>query len=155
LEMHVNVKKAGLLSKGSYDDKSVKMLQAFYQSKGFNQVKVTPKFGTEDGDVTVTFVIDEGPQDIVENFRIEGNNSMPLNRLAPDGLRITKGQPYAQKSIDDDRNKIMSQYLEQGYLTASFRADAQPVGNDPHKFEVVYEIHEGPQVKSDGIVMIG
>jgi outer membrane protein assembly factor BamA len=155
LRTHVRVKEASLLSKGSYDDDSLKTLKAFYQSKGYNQVKVTPQFATKDGDVVVTFVVDEGPQDTVDTFRIEGNNSMPLSRLAPDGLRINTGQPYAQKSIDDDRNKIISYYLEEGYLTASFRADAEPLPNDPHKFQVVYQIHEGPQVKTSNIVMIG
>src|SRR5262249_18332629 len=42
-----------------------------------------------------------------------------------------------------------------GYLTASFRADVQSSGTDPHKFDVVYQIHEGPQVKTNNIVMIG
>jgi outer membrane protein assembly factor BamA len=155
LRSHVNVKEAGFLSKGSYDSNSVRTLQAFYQSKGYNQVKVTPQFATKDGDVVVTFLVEEGPQDTVEAFRIEGNNSMSLAHLAPDGLRINTGQPYSQKSIDDDRNKIMSHYLEEGYLTASFRSDAEALPNDPHKFRVVYEIHEGPQVKTDEIVMIG
>ena len=129
LEQHVNVRKAGLLSKGSYDVNSTKTLQAFYQSKGFNQVKVTPQFATKDSDVIVTFVVDEGPQDTVETFRVEGNSSVPLSQLAADGLRLAPDQPYSQKSIDDDRNKIMSYYLEHGYLTATFKPTAQPSAN--------------------------
>jgi len=155
LEQHVNVQKAGFLSKGGYNESSVKTLQAFYQSKGFNEVKVTPQFNTEDGDVIVTFAVEEGPQDTVQAFRVEGNNSVPVQLLAPDGLRLAPGQPYAQKSIDDDRNKIMSYYLEHGYLTATFRANAEPLANDPHKFDVVYEIQEGPQVKTNDIVTVG
>jgi outer membrane protein insertion porin family len=155
LAQHVNVKKAGLLSKGSYDEKSIKTLQSFYQSKGFNQVKVTPQFNAKDKNIIVTFMVAEGPQDVVESFRVEGNNSMPLNQLAPDGLSIGPGQPYAQKSIADDRNKIMSHYLEQGYLTATFHSTAQASPNDPHKIQVVYEITEGPQVRTSNIVTIG
>src|SRR5262249_12962836 len=142
-------KKAGfisIISKGSYNENSIRTLQAFYQSKGFNQVKVTPQFDTEDGNVIVTFVVNEGPQDTVEGLRVEGNSALPLTELAPDGLRLAKDQPYSQKSIDDDRNKIMSHYLEKGYLTATFRADAQPLPDNPHRFEVVYKIQEGPQV---------
>src|SRR5215831_6639497 len=44
LEEHVNVQKAGFLSKGGYNESSIKTLQAFYQSKGFNEVKVSPQF---------------------------------------------------------------------------------------------------------------
>src|SRR5256885_16760912 len=49
----------------------------------------------------------------------------------------------------------MSHYLDEGYLTATFHATAQPVPNDPHKFDVVYEIEEGPQVKANNIISIG
>jgi outer membrane protein assembly factor BamA len=155
LEKHVNVRKASLLSKGSYDANSIKTLQAFYQSKGFNQVKVTPQFDTKDGDVIVRFDVREGPQDMVKTLRVEGNSSVPLSQLAADGLRLGPGQPYAQKTIDDDRNKLMSYYLEHGYLTATFNATAEPSPDDPHQVEVVYTIHEGPQVKTDNIVKVG
>src|SRR5207244_1971128 len=134
-----------------YNESSIKTLQAFYQSKGFNQVKVTPKFNTKDGNVIVTFAVDEGPQDTVDTFQVAGNSSVPLNQLAPDGLRLASGQPYAQKAVDDDRNKIMSHYLEQGYLTATFHVKAEPSPADPHKFQVIYDIHEGPQVKTSNI----
>jgi outer membrane protein insertion porin family len=152
---HVDVKKAGLLSSGSYNENSIKTLKAFYQAKGFNQVKVTPQFNRKDNGIIVTFAVTEGPQDIVDSLRVDGNNSVPLNQLAPDGLSIGPGQPYAQKSISDDRNKIMSNYLEKGYLTATFHATAQPSADDPHKVDVVYEISEGPEVKTSNIVTVG
>ena len=155
LKEHENVREAGLLSKGSYDANSIKTLQAFYQSKGFNQVKVTPQFDTNDGDVIVTFVVEEGPQDTVSNLRVEGNAAVPLNRLAGDGLRLMSGQPYAQEAMNEDRNKIISYYLEHGYLTATVNPTAQPSSSDPHKFEVVYTIHEGPQLKTSNIVAVG
>jgi outer membrane protein assembly factor BamA len=155
LEKHVNVKEAHLLSRGSYNESSIKTLQAFYQSKGFNQVKVTPQFNTQGSEVVVTFAVNEGPQDTVSSFRVDGNSSVPMTRLAPDGLRLYNGQPYAQKSVDDDRNKILSHYLEDGYLTATFHVSATPAPNDPHKFDVVYEISEGPQVRTSNIITVG
>ena len=160
LEQHVSVKKSRFPSyffHGSYDEKtSIKTLQTFYQSKGFNEVKVTPQIATKDNsDVTVTFVVNEGPQDTIENFRVDGTHSMSLKQVAPDGLRLAAGQPYSQKSVDDDRNKIMSHYLDAGYLTASFKVNAQTSSSDPHKFDVVYEITEGPQVKANEVVTIG
>src|SRR5262249_18090150 len=155
LEQHVHVEKADLFSKGSYNESSISTLQAFYQSKGFNQVTVIPQFNTKDGDVSVTFVVNEGRQDTVGSFRVEGNSSVALNQLAPGGLRLGSGQPYAQKSIDDDRNKIISYYLEHGYLTASFNATAQASSDDPHKFDVVYNVHEGPEVKTSNVVTVG
>jgi outer membrane protein insertion porin family len=155
LRQHVNVEEAGFLSKGSYNDSSIKTLQAFYQSKGFNEVRVTPDFSTTEGDVVVTFVVDEGPRDIVESLVVQGNNSVPVSELAPDGLELSAGQPYAQKSIDNDRTRIMTHYLESGYLTATFHSKSEPTPTDPHRFNVTYEITEGPQVRTGNIVTIG
>src|SRR5262249_37383988 len=81
LDEHVVVHKAGLLTKGSYDDKSVKTLEATYRAAGFNQVKVSTQFVTHDGHMDVVFVINEGPQDLVESFRMEGNK-IPQSEFA-------------------------------------------------------------------------
>lgn len=155
LEQHVLVEKAGFLSHGKYNESSVKTLKATYQAAGFNQVKVTPQFRIHDGHMDVVFVIDEGPQDLVDSFRIEGNHSLGKEQFAPDGLRLAPGQPYSQKYIDDDRNKIMSHYLEEGYLTASFHETAQPLPDNPHRFRVAYIIEEGPQVHASSVVTLG
>jgi len=154
LDDHVAVNKAGLLTKGSYDDKSVKMLEATYRAAGFNQVKVSTQFATHNGHMDVVFVINEGPQDRVESFRIEGN-TIPQSQFAPDGLRMAPDQPFSQKNVDDDRNKIMAWYLDHGYLSANLRETAEPSASDPHRFNVVYSIHEGPQVHTDRLVTIG
>jgi outer membrane protein insertion porin family len=155
LDKHVLVKRAGFFSHGKYDEKSVKLLQAFYQSRGFNQVTVTPEFATHGSDVVVTFAIKEGPQDVVASLQVRGNASVPLAALAPDGLQVRPGAPYAQKSIDDDRNKIMSHYLDQGYLSATFHATSQATSGDPNKYQVIYDISEGPQVHTENIVVLG
>jgi outer membrane protein insertion porin family len=155
LDQHVLVKRANLFSHGKYDEKSVRLLEAFYQSKGFNEVTVTPEFTTHGSDVVVTFAINEGPQDVVESLQVRGNTSFSLAAFAPAGLELHTGAPYAQKSIDDDRNTIMSHYLDQGYLSATFHASAQAVPGNPHEFRVIYDISEGPQVHTDNVVILG
>src|SRR5262249_42036222 len=147
LRQHVSVRTAGFLTNGRYDESSIKTLQAFYQSKGFNQVRITPEFNAENRNVIVTFVIEEGPQDSVSTLRFDETNSVPVKQRAPDGLRLAPGHPSPKKSIDDARKKIMSYSLDHGYMTATFHANAQPSPDQPHKFDVVYEIEEGPQVK--------
>jgi len=90
----------------------VKTLKVFYQSRGFNQVKVTPSLSARSNATVITFVIDEGPQDLVDTVQIQGNNQISQMEFAPDGLRLGPGQPYSQKFIDDDRNKVMTYYLD-------------------------------------------
>ena len=103
----------------------------------------------------MTFAVDEGPQDTVASFNMRGNNPVTLRMLAPDGIGIAPGQPYSQKTIDDDRNKVMASYLEMGYLTVTFHATATPAAGDPHKFDVEYEVMEGPQVLTSSVFTAG
>jgi outer membrane protein assembly factor BamA len=154
LEDYVAVETAGLFSNGRYDEKSEKALEAVYRAAGFKDVKVTTQFSTHDGHMDVIFVINEGPQDLVESLRIEGN-TIPPSQFAADGLRIAPGQPFSQKNVDDDRNKIVAYYLDHGYLSVNLREAAEPLPNDPHRFHVVYSIHEGPQVHTGNLVMLG
>src|SRR5262249_31062743 len=45
--------------------------------------------------------------------------------------------------------------LDKGYLTATFHVVAQASADDPHKFNVEYDITEGPQVKTSEILTVG
>lgn len=159
----VAVKEAGFihfLSHGQYSEKlvhtSVKNLEAVYKSEGFSTVKVVPQIKTEkDGDVTVTFRVTEGPRDMVEALKIEGNDTVPISQLVPTGLKAAEGQPYSQKLVDQDRANIIAKYLQMGYLTATFRETATIAGNDKHKLAVTYHIYEGPRVITTNIVTVG
>ena len=151
--------KARFLSHGTFSQKllraSVQNLTRVYQANGFSSVKVTPEVTGQNGNVIVRFRVDEGPQDIVEALRLEGNNTVPENKLAPEGLKVGEGKPYSTKLVDEDRNQVMAQYLRLGYLNANFRATAHPIGNDRHRLEVTYHIMEGPRVIIDQIVTLG
>ena len=160
LEGHVKVSPGHLFSHGTYSEQlvhqSVKNVEAYYKANGFSDVKVTPQVKTEpNGNIQVTFRIVEGAQDIVETLNVQGNDTVPQNQLATGGLKVVPGQPYSQKLVDDDRNRILQNYLEKGYLNASFRAAAKPVGKDKHRLEVTYLIQEGPRVETAKVVMLG
>lgn len=147
------------LSHGKYSQSlvrtSVNNLKGIYQAAGYSSVNVTPQIRNENGNVGVTFRVDEGPQDMVESLKIEGNDTVPETQLAPKGLRLGPGKPYSQKLVDQDRKDIISRYLDMGYLTATFRATAEKVGNDSHRLNVVYRISEGPQVHTATVVTLG
>jgi outer membrane protein insertion porin family len=146
-------------SHGSYSNQlvreSVNNLKRLYQAEGYSSVAVRPQVAKHEGNISVSFVIDEGPRDIVEALRIEGNNTQSIEQLAPKGLKVSEGQGYSQKRVDDDRSQILAHYLTEGYLNASFRATAKAVDQDPHKLAVVYRITEGPQVRIAQIDTLG
>lgn len=159
---HVTVKKAGRLwfEHGDFSEKlvhsSVRNLENVYKAAGFSSVKVTPQVATHpNGNVLVTFRVDEGPQDIVEALHVEGNTSVPLAQLAPHGLLLEPGHPYSQKNVNEDRNNLMARYLDLGYLTANFRETVKPLPKQPHQLVVTYEIQEGPQVRTTRVLTLG
>jgi outer membrane protein insertion porin family len=155
---HTTLKEAHFWSHGRFSDrdlrKSVNNLKAVYQAAGFSDVKITPEVTTRGENIVVTLRVEEGEQDIVEALRIEGN-SLPESVLVPKGLNLASGRPYSQKLADEDRNQIVARYLELGYLTATLRQTAQKVPSNPHRLEVVYQIHEGPQVHTAAIITLG
>jgi outer membrane protein assembly factor BamA len=160
LESHVSVEKSHFLSPGRYSEKlvrvSAKNLAAVYQSEGYSSVVITPSIVNHGGDIQVNFKVVEGPRDIVASFRIEGAETFPQEKFAPQGLKIAVGKPYSQKLVQDDRSSIVVHYLQAGYLNSSFRETATVVSKkDPHHIDVVYHIHEGPQVFTGDLITLG
>src|SRR5437016_6794006 len=157
---HVAVAKGHFFSHGKYSKqllhKSVKNLEAIYKNAGYSQATVTPSVVNDDqGKLKITFQVNEGVQDVVENLKIEGNHSIPETDLAPKGLNLIAGKPYSAQLLDKDRDQIIATYLERGYLTAAFKSISRPLKNDPHHVEVVYTIEEGPQVHTVMVETLG
>ena len=156
VERHIPIP---FFSRGKFSDQllrtSVKNLKSVYESEGFSSVQITPEVSKTNGNVAVKFRIDEGPRDTVESLRLEGNQTIPESKLAPQGLKVVEGQPYSTKKVDEDRNQIVAQYLRMGYLNASFRATAHAVQKNSHRLNVTYTITEGPRVMVDSIATLG
>lgn len=160
LKGQLRVQQAHFFSHGSFSDKlvkeSVKNLQSFYQAHGFAGVKVTPRVATNpNGNIAVSFRVDEGARNIVEALKIEGDDSIPRDQLAPKGLKLAPGQPYSQQLVNEDRDQIMATYLKEGFLNANFRATVEETDKNSHQIDVVYHIEEGPRVDTSTIVLLG
>ena len=160
LTPHIAVEKEHFLSHGQFSDQlvrtSVNNLKAVYQSQGFSSIQVASSVKKNGGNITVTFLVTEGPRDMVQSLIIRGADTFPESDFAPNGLKVAAGQPYSQKNIEADRAEIVANYLKAGYLTSSFRETASQVSkNDPHHINVVYHIYEGPRVFTGDILTLG
>ncbi len=159
LKGHLKVQRGRFFSHGSFSNRLIKTssdnLQRIYQAEGFSTAKVTPEVKRESGNISVVFRVEEGPQDVVAALNVVGNDTVPVSKLAPQGLKVSEGQPYSTKKVDEDRSQIGAQYLRMGYLNSTFRATAHPIGKDPHRLEVTYTISEGPKVMVDGVITLG
>jgi outer membrane protein insertion porin family len=160
LTPHIAVEKAHFFSSGRFSDKlvraSAKALQSVYQSQGFSSAQVTPVVDNHGADIKVSFLVKEGPRDIVNSLQIEGADTFPQSRFAPSGLKLGAGEPYSQALVEADRATIVSNYLKAGYLNSSFRQTATIVSkDDPHHINVVYHIIEGPKVFAGDVITLG
>lgn len=156
---HSEVEKAHFFSHGKYSEqmvrRSVSNLKAVYLNAGYSQVKVTPRVTRDRGNIVVSYVVEEGQRDFVSELKVLGNETVPINQLAPKGLMLGPNRPYSPQLEQQDRNAITAQYLLNGYLTANVTSKAQPVKGDPHHVIVTYNIHEGPKVSTAQLVIVG
>jgi len=160
LDPRLTVKKKHLFSPGNFSDRlvrtSINNLKAIYESEGFSTVQVTSKTENRGGDIQVAFHVIEGPRDVVNSITIEGADTFPQSKFAPDGLKLAAGQPYSQAHVQADRTTIVAHYLQAGYLTSSFRETATQVSkSEPHRINVVYHISEGPKVDAGELITLG
>ena len=156
----VVVKKAHILGHGSISQKllkqSVSNLESLYHDKGYEDVKITSRVEDRHPKLDVTFEVTEGPQTIVENVGVAGNDRIPENELTPSkhfGLR--SGEPYSPRLLSEDRNRISATYQDRGYLNAEVKASVSRHANDPHRVDVLYSITEHQLVRIGEVVYLG
>ncbi len=160
LTPHLPVTKGHLFSPGNFSQQllrsSVNNLKAVYQSEGFSSVQVASSVTNRGGDIHVQFRVAEGPRDVVNSLKIQGNDTLPAAQFAPGGLKVAAGQAYSQAHVEADRANIVAHYLQAGYLNSSFRETATEVSkDDPHHINVVYHIYEGPKVIAGSLITTG
>jgi len=160
LMAHVVVRKSHIWTHGSFSQKLLKQssdnIQAAYQDRGYEDVKVTAQAVDREPQIDITFEIAEGPQTIVEDVRVSGNENVPYVELtAPNGFELRSGVPYSPRKLAEDRNRISATYLNRGYLNAEVKATLQQNQADPHRVNVAYAITEHQLVRINEVVYLG
>jgi len=160
IESRLNVLKSdifertGLFSQALVNS-DVDSITALYQSNGFRNVKITPNVTDSDrgpngepekiGSISVQYVIDEGKQQKVGEFDIEGANQVSIGALKP-LLNTEPGQPYSAANVVGDRNAILSYYLDHGFGQAQVTATQLTDPTDPTLVNIKLNIVEGDEI---------
>jgi outer membrane protein insertion porin family len=146
-------------SHGKYSEqlvrKGLKNMEGLYHGAGYSQVKVTPHVEKNGGDLRLSFQVEEGVRDVVDSLQVRGEQSLPREKIAPKGLNLEPGKPYSTQLLNKDRDQILAAYLDNGFLTAAFKATVQHSKDDPHHAQVIYQIEEGPQVQTASLFPVG
>jgi outer membrane protein assembly factor BamA len=156
----ITVKKSHLWTHGSVSQKLLKQsadnIQALYRDRGFEEVKVTTRTVDQERKMNVAFEIREGPQTVVEDVQISGNQNIPSGELtAPKGFELRAGLPYSPRKLAEDRNRISATYLNRGYLNAEVKTIVKPKPDDSHRVNVAFAITEHQLVRIGEVVYLG
>jgi outer membrane protein insertion porin family len=139
----------------------VNTVTALYQANGFTNVKVTPELrdrGTNPKNheriLTVTYRIDEGVQQKVGAFRIDGVTPQQLAELKPK-LSMQPGEPYSGNNLAGDRDAILSYFLDHGYDHAQVSVQQNPSAHDPNLIDVSLRVTPGDQIFIRNLLISG
>lgn len=136
--------------------KSASALTAFYQNEGFAQASVQYELHEHAPNLDVIFRISEGSQDRVSSVRIINSRKEPVKLLSgKQHLNIEPGKPYSPHLVESDRNQIVAEYLNHGYLNARFDSKVSPEQTNPHLKDVVYIVDPGTRAEISNVALLG
>ena len=129
-------------------------IESYYRLNGFSEVQVeTPVVKTNgDGTLTVDFQIAEGPQTLLADVRVEGNQQLPTKDLPK--LQLKPGDPLNPQVERQDIVTLQSFYGDRGNSEVQVKP-REEVSADKTSATVTYVIAEGPETKVDQVIVRG
>jgi outer membrane protein insertion porin family len=129
-------------------------VESFYRLNGFAQAVVDdPQVTTrEDGSLSVQFPIAEGPQTLLTEVRVEGNDEFAAGDLPP--VQLAPGKPLNPQLLHEDIVTLQTFYANRGHVEVQVEPRVTESA-DHTQASVVYTIAEGPHVNVDEIVVRG
>jgi len=128
-------------------DEDVERLTAYYRNLGYYKASIGRELKlSESGKwLTITFVIDEGPQYSVRNVSIVGNRKFTTEQLK-EFLKLKGGDKFLMGSMRRDENTLRDIYGAQGHVYVNVEADLRFL-EEPGTLDLVYRIEEGAQYR--------
>lgn len=127
-------------------DADAQSMQSLYQANGFLDAKVTPhvedNYKDKEGDLFISFTVEEGKQTRVASLAFEGNHAFKEEELLG-VVGSTPGQPYSDFGVTADRDNILALYFNEGFPEASFSAAAEHVPAKAMEQDLSSDTHNG------------
>ncbi len=129
-------------------------IESFYRLNGFSEATAgEPGVTTrEDGSLSVQFPVTEGPQTLLTEVRIEGNEKIAAGDLPRHQLEA--GAPLNPQLLHEDVVALQTFYANRGHVEVQV-AQRVTISPDKTQASVVYAIAEGPQVNVDEVIVRG
>lgn len=133
---------------------SRELIIRFYNALGHMQadvLEIKKEFQDDGTEISLEFVISEGPQTKIESVEISGNKEINKIQLF-DTLNIKKDAPYNIIDIGDARRRVLSLYRRYGYMDVT--VDVENI-IDEHKASLIFKITENKPSIIGKIILSG
>lgn len=134
-------------------NQDVQILTAYYRSKGFAHARITPHQYMTEGEMAVTFIVNEGQMTRVRDLTFQGASDVDVKQFRP-GLRALPGRPYSAQIVNQDRESILTYFGNQGFNQATVSPRVTPLSQGD-QVNVNYEIHPGQRQTIHRVVVLG
>jgi outer membrane protein assembly complex protein YaeT len=162
LRQRLQIQPAGkFFSPGRYSEALLKNdvagFQALYVANGFRQARIQTKvddnYHGSDNRLAVHIQIEEGPQTLVGDFHIVGDQKVEAKSFPE--LNTTSGQPYSEQNLANDRDSILNYYFNHGFPNAVLDISTSAPSGTPNREDVTYTIQEGEQFSVNRVMVAG
>lgn len=168
LQEHLTVHKADVFARHGLFSQSlvnadVGSISAIYQMNGFSKVKVSSTIDDTDDHMTnpkavahlrVKYEIEEGTQQKIGRFDIEGTQKVSVEQLRP-LLNTQVGQPYSPQNVAGDRDAIRAYYLANGFERMQLQVQQKDDPANSALVDVTMKITEGDQIFVNKVLISG
>ncbi|MGH9343017.1 MAG: BamA/OMP85 family outer membrane protein, partial [Terriglobia bacterium] len=124
----------------------------YYHSKGFLQARIAPHQYMTEGEMAVTFVIDEGPLTRVHELAFQGADANAIAQFRP-RLEALPGRPYSPQIVNKDRDAILTYFGDHGFNEAIVTPHVSKLEN--RQVDINYEIQPGARQMVERVVVLG
>ncbi|MBR6583601.1 MAG: outer membrane protein assembly factor BamA [Treponema sp.] len=138
-------------------------LKYHYLEKGFTNSSVTYTTEEKDGEIILTFVINEGENIVIKEINIVGNSvfsaRMIKNKLALKEVGLLRDGAFQTSLLEQDKQTIVSYYKEKGYADAAVVDTKTEIINNAEEnrqeMYITFYVHEGVQYTYEGLTISG
>jgi outer membrane protein insertion porin family len=125
---------------------------------GFKDAKAPAERRETDAELRIVFNVQRGPRYVIDTIDVAGNQALGsgdlLALLAP--LKLVPGQPFAERTVEAGRDRIVARYQSDGFLTAAAKPEYrnQPTAGEV-RVAIAIQVVEGPRTVIASVAFAG
>lgn len=136
-------------------------LKEYYEEEGYFEAQIAPeveKFA--DGDVRITFLVNEGRRITIDRIVIEGNRGLTASEIKK-AMVVQEREYYIMRGtvqrmkLEEDIDRILALYNDHGFIQARVESHDTLVDRENARVTIVLRVVEGPQYHVDQIGVTG